>query len=193
MKALPFLIIWNCVLTGFLIYLLVLEFQTSSSSTETTRQITTLSSTLDAVQNNVVDLNQTATKTVESLTIGYNGNDVYLFIDIQGTNTLNGFLYQNSTADINITEAILGVNDTIANISQLYYQFEISELGCCSKVYISADLTNVCLLSQLTIPDTFGCSTIRLDCRYITLFTLDTDQYRKNKATIYLSYGSVCV
>lgn len=184
------LTIWTALVTGALIFLYWKVYLDLNTTTQTQTNINQQVQTLNTAFST---LNTTTTQTVQSLTIGYDGQDILAFIDVQGSNALSGYIYTNQTFDQNMTTLLSA--DTFGNCSscstQLFYKFNVNEIGCCSFVYMSSDLNTICLRSELSLTPEDVCVNVQVNCKYITISNLNVNTL-KNKAVLYLSYGTIC-
>ncbi len=186
--------LWLCMLSATIIYM---YWKIYDDSTLTQPQKTTTTSLVHTVQDLTVQvdtLNTTATKTAQSLSIGFDGKDVYAFLNIQGTDILTGYIYSDNKTSVNITSIFSNETVSTCNCSdKIFYEFTVNSAGCCDRVFLSQDLSTVCLLSLLSVPQEI-CSSLTILCRYITIFNLDwADGFHKNIATLYMSYKDACV
>lgn len=135
-----FLLTWLAGLTALTVYLStqVINSNDPNNKPVTTAQFQTLASTLTAVQNNVA-------QTINSTIVTYDGTDIVTYIEAAGQLIFNGYLPNNISNPINITDVF---NDVTCNCSSLPFgQVVLTNINSNSSVYISTDFTKYCQIT----------------------------------------------
>lgn len=188
------LLVWLCSLTAFVGYLSYLELRSNETTQVTTQKIQT-------IQNSLTTLSSVQTQTLQAMTVGFNGNDLNTYIDTTGQVMLNGFLYINDTASLNISDIL--PNDTIAscNCSDLnFYEFNVSNINSVTRVFASEDFSMYCQFTMDNSKNHSVCVDIPNPCRQVLILEITYDISNSNITNyvttivhINRSVDSVCI